>query len=813
MSLMLLAPLLFAAAAQANIADLDAKVEKALATMTQEEKLRVIGGYRGFDVQPIASIGSASVRMSDGPTGVRNFGPVTSYTAGVALAATFDEALMHEMGDGIGKDARGRGVGFWLGPGVNLARNVQNGRNFEYFGEDPWLSSRCAVNVIEGVQSHGVSATVKHFALNNHEDDRMQDSSDVDERTMRELYLKPFEAAVKEAHVWSVMCSYNKINGTYASANKWLETDVLKKDWGFKGVLMSDWGAAHDGIADFNAGLDLEMPGAQFMTPQAMSAALAAGKIDQALLDDKVRRILRVCAYNDMLGAQRQPTEPKDDPKNADVARREAEEGTVLLKNNGILPLGRGATGDLLVIGPNALRAVTGGGGSAYTTPLHAETLLDALKRKYPGAHTVDGLGDVLSNPFQFNAYDDLNASYFKGIKLEGDPVRSTAEVRLNHVWTQRRPSPAGFENFSARWTGHIHNDTPGDYLAITRSDDGIRVWIDGKKVIDHWDDHGDATDIGHIHLDAGKHELKVEYYQASGEAIAQFGLVELNKIQKNPVLNEALAKADAVIVGVGFNPQSEGEGHDRPFDLPYEQQLLLNAVVAHSNKVILVVNSGAGVNIAPWVGKVAAILEAWYPGQEGALALTNIISGDVIPSGKLPTTFPEKLAGTYYAEAYPPIKHHVAYTEGLLTGYRWFDAMHNKPMFPFGFGLSYTTFALTNTKVALDGDVIHVTTGVKNTGTKYGGGAEVVQVYVGPKTAGPGEPVKRLHAFARVSLATGETGHVDAMIPTRELATWDTAGHQWVLTPGAYVVYVGTSSASVKPYPITITKGDRFGP
>ncbi|MHB8635515.1 MAG: glycoside hydrolase family 3 C-terminal domain-containing protein [Fimbriimonadaceae bacterium] len=811
---MLLSSLLFAAtAAQATIVDLNAKVDQALATMTQAEKLRLIGGYRGFDVQPIPSLGSASVRMSDGPVGVRNFGPTTAYTAGVALAATFDQALMHDVGDAIGKDARGRGVGFWLGPGVNLARIVQNGRNFEYFGEDPWLSSRCAVNVIEGVQSHGVAATVKHFALNNHEDDRNQDSSDADERVMRELYLKPFEAAVKEAHVWAVMCSYNKVNGTYASANKWLLTDVLKKDWGFQGVLMSDWGAAHDGVADFNAGLDLEMPGAEFMTPTAMADALAAGKIDQATLDDKVRRILRVLVYNDMLGPTRVPTTPRDDPKNAAVALREAEEGTVLLKNTGVLPLAA-PSGDVLVLGPNALRPITGGGGSAYTTPLHSESLLDALKRKYPGAHTVAGLGDVLGNPFQFNAYDDLSATYFKGVHLQGAPVVTRPERRINNVWSRRDPSPAGYENFSVRWTGHFHAAIAGDYLAVTRSDDGVRVWIDGNAAIDHWDDHSEASDVAHLHLAAGKHDVRVEYYQAGGEAIAQFGLVELNKIRNNPALNAALKNADAVILGVGFNPGTEGEGHDRPFDLPFEQQLLLDAATTHSKKVIVVVNSGAGVNITPWVGKAAAIIEAWYPGQEGAQALTNIIDGDVNPSGKLPTTFPATLKGTYYADAYPPVNHHVRYSEGLLTGYRWFDTMHKTPLFAFGFGLSYTTFRVDHWSVAADGNAksIAVSATVKNTGKVFGG-AETVQVYVGPKNLGPGEPLKRLKAFGRVTLAPGESGEFHATIPFRELANWDTPEHRWVLTPGRYVVYVGTSSANVKAVGITVDHGETFAP
>lgn len=797
--------------ARVNADDLDQKVNAALAKMTQEEKLRLIGGYRGFDVQPIESIGAAPVRMSDGPVGVRNFGPTTAYSSGVCLAATFDEKLMHDMGDGIGKDARGRGVGFWLGPGVNLARNVQNGRNFEYFGEDPCLASRCAVNVIQGVQAHGVAATVKHFALNNHENDRMQDSSDADEKVMRELYLKPFEAAVKEAKVWAVMCSYNKINGAYASANKFLETDVLKTDWGFKGVLMSDWGAVHEDVGVFNAGLDLEMPGADFMKPSAISAALASGTVSQALLDDKVRRILYVCAANGMLGAARTPTSPKDDPTNSEVALHEAEEGTVLLKNNGLLPLTPGPQ-DVLVIGPNALKPVVGGGGSSYTTPLHEQSLFDALKAKFTGAHTLEGAADLLGNPYAFASYDDLSVSYFKGKTLAGDAVSTQAEKSINHVWTNENPSPAGMLDFSARWVGHFTVANSGSFIATTRSDDGIRVWIDGKQVIDHWDDHGEETDTVNLSLTSGRHDIKVEYYQGIGEAIAKFGLVDLGKIKQNPELSQALAKADAVVVGVGFNAATESEGRDRSFDLPFEQQMLLDAATSQSKKVIIVVNSGAGVNLAPWVGKAAAILQAWYPGQEGALALARIIDGEVNPSGKLPMTFPASLAGTYYADAYPPVNHHVAYKEGLLIGYRWFDAKGQKPLFPFGFGLSYTTFSLSETKVSVVGDEIHVSTKVSNTG-KQNGGSEVVQIYVGPKRPAPGEPVKQLKSFARVSLPAEDFAKVDKVIPIKELATWDTPNHRWVVTPGDYVVYVGTSSVDVHAYPITVKQAMTFGP
>ncbi len=329
--------------------------------------------------------------------------------------------------------------------------------------------------------------------------------------------------------------------------------------------------------------------------------------------------------------------------------------------------------------------------------------------------------------------------------------------------------------------------------------------------MIDHWDDHADSTDIANTHLAAGKHDVKVEYYQGIGEAIARFGMMELSKIKNNPELNKALDSSGAVVVGVGFNERSEGEGHDRPFDLPFEQRILLDSVTAHSKNVILVVNSGAGVNLAPWLGKVAAIVEAWYPGQEGALALTEILAGDVNPSGKLPTSFPLALAGTYYATAYPPVNHHVEYKEGMLTGYRWFDAMNKAPMFPFGFGLSYTSFKLSGAKAWVEGDSIKASVNVDNTGKAKG--VEVAQFYVGPSKPENGEPMKQLKAFTRVNLEPGHSAKAEAIIPIRQLATWDAAGQRWVVTPGKYVVYVGRSSKDVTPITVEIITGDHFRP
>lgn len=807
-SMLFLAALAAATLAQSDVA---AEVDVALGKMTQEEKLRIIGGYRGFDLQPIASLGMDSVLMSDGPVGVRNFGPTTAYASGITLASCFDPELAKEFGEAVGRDARARGVGFWLGPGVNLSRIVQNGRNFEYTGEDPFLASRCAVNIVEGVQSQGVVATIKHFAANNHENDRMTDSSDVDERVLRELYLKPFEAAVKEGHAGAVMCSYNLINGIYASADHWLLTDVLKDDWHFQGVLMSDWGAAHDRVADFNAGLDLEMPGAEFMTPTAIARALAQGKVTQETLDEKVRRILRVCYEFDLVGPKRQPIGPRDDPRNTAIARREAAEGTVLLKNNGLLPLRSRSDLNVLVLGSNAVEPVTGGGGSSYTTPLHEESLLEALKRSYPQAHTISSAAVDAENPYNFSGYQDLTVSYFRGKELAGDPVATVKETRIRHRWTPRHPSPAGVENFSARWRGKLLADASGDYVLSTRSDDGIRVDVDGMRVINNWTDHTTATDSAKLYLSKGPHDLKVEYYQGVGEAVAQLGLVSFAKLKNDPELLAAAHKADAIVIGVGFNAKTESEGLDRPFDLPVAQQMLIDQAARANRRVVLVVNSGAGVDLAPFVGKVSAIIEAWYPGQEGAAAIADIISGAVNPSGKLAATFPSKLAGTYYADAYPPVNHHVKYGEGLLTGYRWFDAKEQKPLFPFGFGLSYTSFQLGTAKLSQDGDDLGVRLDVANTGSVAG--TEVVQVYVGPKHPGPGEPVKRLQGFARVTLGPGESRAVTVDVALKQLATWSTQAHRWVLSTGDYTAYVGNSSADVRSYAFKVVKGGVYRP
>ncbi|MGH9470955.1 MAG: glycoside hydrolase family 3 protein, partial [Terriglobia bacterium] len=352
---------------QLSPAEIDRRADALLSKLSLAQKIKLIGGHDGMFTYAMPQIGLPQLKMSDGPVGVRTWGPSTAYAAGIALAASWDTALARSIGESLARDARARGVNFLLGPGVDIYREPMNGRNFEYFGEDPYLASRMAVNYVEGVQSKDVVATIKHYALNNQEYDRHNENSVVDERTMREIYLPAFEAAVKEAHVGAVMDSYNLVNGEHATQNKVLDTDILKEQWGFRGILMSDWGATYDGISAANAGLDLEMPSAKYMNAQTLLPAIKAGKVSVATIDDKVRRILRVAVKYGFLNHNQTDLQiPLYNWKSNQIAMQSAEESLVLLKNSGhLLPLNFQYVHSIAVIGPDAYPAVPGGGGSS----------------------------------------------------------------------------------------------------------------------------------------------------------------------------------------------------------------------------------------------------------------------------------------------------------------------------------------------------------------------------------------------------------------------------------------------------------------
>jgi beta-glucosidase len=801
---------IFTLTTRASTPDTEKRVDQLLSQLTPEEKLSLLGGVNGFYTKDIASINLPRLKMSDGPVGARNDGPSTAYPAGALLAATWDPVIAEKEGEALGRDGRARGDHFLLGPGVNIYRVPQNGRNFEYLGEDPFLAAALAPAYIEGVQSQGVSACVKHYACNNQETHREGIDTLVDERAMQEIYLPAFEAAVKIGHVRSIMASYNRINGDYATANKYLMTDVLRGQWGFDGIAMSDWGATHDTLGPANAGLDLEMPAGDFLNAEKLSPLIADGKVSQATIDDKVKRLLRVAIEMKWMDRpQKDPNIPKDDPTSNTVALAVAREGIVLLKNSGnLLPLDRSKIHSIALLGPGA-DTYLAGGGSSYTRPTHAVTLLDGLTAAAPGVKINDipykdwrgGSLAPLAKASVFEPIDGkpgLSATFFNTADLTGAPVTQRTDTAIDFDWKKKLPTQeVTSHDFSARWTGTIKPAKAGPYIFVVRSDDGSRVKLDGKVIVDNWQDQATHTESASVPLEADHtYQLTVEYYNVGGTANMQFAyLPDLPLI--SPEEKSVVTAADAAVVCIHVN---ESEGVDRAYALSPERVRLIQETSAINPHTIVILESGGNVAMKDWIDGVPALIDAYFPGQAGGTALAEILFGDTNPGGHLADTFekdfPDSPAfGHYPGEDGKTEK--VQYTEGIYVGYRWYDKKKIEPRFPFGFGMSYTTFEMKNLKSVPLGDQIGYSIDVTNTGKVAG--ATVAQLYVRPSANGPiDRPVQQLKGFARVDLKPGETKTVSFPLNARAFSYWDVTSHSWKDLPGEYGIAVGQSSRDI---------------
>jgi beta-glucosidase len=792
--------------------NIEARVDALLGKMTLEEKIDLLSGRQGFYTLGIERLGIPAMKMADGPMGVRNYGPSTAFPAGVALAATWDTEMARRIGAAMGQDARARGVNILLAPAVNINRVPVNGRNFEYFGEDPFLAGQTAVGFIQGVQAQGVIATVKHFALNNQEYQRNSISAEVDERTMHEIYLPAFKAAVQQGKVWAVMCSYNRINGVYASANEVLETEILKKEWGFRGLVMSDWGAAHDGIADALAGLDLEMPSGRNMNREILLPAVKSGQVSESVIDDKVRRILRT---EISMGFFDRPTEtaaPLYSGESSQVALQGAREGIVLLKNSGqTLPLDRKEIHSIAVFGPNAHPAVDVGGGSARVFPFRDMSVMNALaatglRVDYAPFEARDTRSVAARSQFEADEAGaaGLNGEYFASADFSGTPLlrrrdRQITFARFNDVFTQ---GTAG--GISIRWNGFVAPEETGDYVFLVRAGTGVRLTVDGKKVVDAWDNNSQKEFNATVRLEKNHATpIRLEMHGSGGGRGAvgggggiQFGW-QLKPNDAFPVESALAAKADVAVVCVGFSPDTEGEGSDRTFELPAGQLELISAVARANKRTIVVVNSGGGLDMNPWVDSAGAILQAWYTGQESGTAIADIIFGTVNPSGKLPASFEQHWGDSAADANYPGSDGKVFYKEGIFVGYRGFDRSDVKPLFPFGYGLSYTTFAYDGLRVEKDGTNFHVRFSVKNSGSRAG--AEIAEIYVQPVRPKVERPVKELKGFARAELSTGAAKNLRVDLDRSAFAYYDVATHAWKVDPGEYQILVGASSTDIR--------------
>ena len=798
-----------------SAAEVEKRVDTLLSNMTVEEKITLIGGIHDFYTRAIPRLKIPSLRMSDGPMGVHDYGETTAYPAGISLAASWDPELAQRVGQAMGQDARARGVHFLLAPGMNLYRAPMNGRNFEYFGEDPYLASRMAVGMIEGIQSQGVIATAKHFAANNMEYGRMDHSSDVDERTLRELYLPAFEASVKEAHVGALMDAYNLVNGTYMTENGYLNNTIAKKEWGFDGILMSDWGATHDGIGAANNGLDLEMPSPAFMSASTLLPAIQKGTVSLDAIDDKVRRILRTTiAFGFFDRDQTDASIPLLGQAERETALEEARSGMVLLKNRDhFLPLDKHKIKTLAVLGPDAYPAVPGGGGSSQTKPFNAVSYLEGLSnylgkdaRVWYAPETLSLDEVVAHSEFAVlpGGAKGLKGEYFNNEDLQGEPALVRNDALIDFQWGDGSYVDGGpVDHFSVRWTGYFSPREEDDYKFLVSADDGVRLFLDDAQVIDDWRHHAETLDTYTAHMKPGKPvRLRLEYFEGTGTATARFGIAPASQ----PISEAAktiAARADAVVLCMGFDPNSEGEGFDRTFRLPGGQDDYIEQVARLNPKVVVALTAGGNVDMTRWLDQVPALVDAWYSGQEGGTALAQLLFGEFNPSGKLPVSLERRWEDNPTFRSYYPQKgdKHIAYQEGVFLGYRHFDRSDTKPLFPFGFGLSYTTFEYRDLGIATqpgsDPSLVKVTFQVKNTGTREG--AEVAELYVGDPHASVPRPVKELKGFAKVALRPGETKKIALSLSRRDFSFFDVQKHDWNFEPGEFLILIGSSSADIK--------------
>jgi len=796
--------------------DIESRVNSILSQMTVEEKIDLLAGVDGFFVRDVPRLKLPRFKMADGPIGVRNFGPATAMAGGIGLSATWNPTLAERVGTEIGRDARAKGVHFMLGPGVNISRAPMNGRNFEYFGEDPFLASRIAVGYVKGIQSQGVSATIKHFLGNNSEFDRHNTDSIIDERALREIYMPVFEAAVKEAHVGAVMSSYNLTNGTHMSQSKYLLTDVLKNDWHFDGLVMSDWGGTYNGVEAANGGQDLEMPGPAHMNRKELLPAIEKGEVSTATIDDKVRRILRTAVRFGWL--DREQTDysiPRYNQQGRQVALNAARESLVLLKNDSnLLPLAKAKTKSILVVGPDAYPAVPVGGGSARVEPFSAVSFLEGLSNYLAsdaqvyysrGLQTYAEISDATNfTTAPVNGEQGLNAEYFPNPDLKGPATTTRTERRMNYGTGSRLVLPP--DSGSSRWTGYYTAQSAGphDIFVHTSGENSgaFRVFVDDKLVLDNWLDNKALVSYVTLTLDQTPHKIVLERRGRSGGfggGRTRLGIVRQGQFVSDEAKKLA-AKADVVVVAAGFDQETESEGADRTFALPPGQNELIQAMSAANKNTVVVVTSGGSFDMTPWIDRVPALIEAWYPGQQGGTALAEVLFGDVNPSGRLPVSFEKRWEDNPVHDSYYTDKdtRKINYKESIFVGYRGYERAKTKPQFPFGAGLSYTTFKYSGLSIKPTSDNrFEVSFDVKNTGSREG--ADVPQVYVAAPAGRVARPVKELKGFSKVNLRPGESKHVSVMLDGRSLSYYDIEAKRWRAEPGIFEVLVGHSSEQIE--------------
>jgi len=794
-------------------------VEAMLAKLTLEEKVSLVHASGKFHINAIDRVGIPEMWLSDGPHGVRhqinrhdwNSAGWTDDHATylphlTSVAASWDKNIAALHGQVLGAEARERKKDFILGPGVNLARLPLYGRNFEYMGEDPILAAKLVVPQIKAIQKNDVAATVKHYALNTQELNRTGVNAKPDERTLREVYLPAFEASVKEANVLGMMGAYNEYYGTNANQSKHLVMDILKGEWGYQGVLLTDWNVDINTYDAAMYGLDLEMGTAvpsydEYFLAQPLLKAIQAGEIPEAVLDDKVRRILRVQYTIGMYDPKRLPGQ-RNTKEHQQAARKIAAEGVVLLKNDvvnarAVLPLDQKNIKNILVLGPNADKKHGSGGGSSEVKSLYEITPLAGLQAQLGDDVNItvmrarsSVLAPIASDYVvsrHWTGTPAWNISYFK------DQARSELIEESWIVDSKFSSKDAEHRQF-VTMKAKIKPLESGQHQLKLSADGKVIVKIDGKTIIDTADSDDILSSVPALLTADKEYNFEIQYDGVKGFTL---GWDAPGNLFTDEIEYLAAAKAaDAVIYFGGLSHGDDRESIDRTdMKLPNSQDEIISKLLAVNEKTVVFLVAGSAVEM-PWADKAKAIVWGWYGGMEAGHAFTDVLFGEVNPSGKLPITLPEKLEHTAPIALNDYNAKESLYTEGVFIGYRWFEQQKIKPTFSFGHGLSYTSFSVTDIKLSAKqlkpGESLTVTAQVTNIGDVAG--AEVVQLYLHDTKASVDRPAKELKGFDKVYLRPGETKQVKMMLNQRDLSFWDTQSNDWLAEPGEFKVMLGTS-------------------
>ena len=808
------------------------RTEHLLSLLTVEEKATFLSGKDLWHLEGIERLGIPAVQVTDCGHGITvifdkdgNYsGCSTCFPTAVGQAASWNRQLEYDIGIALAREARALGSAILLAPMVNIHRTPLNGRNYETYSEDPYLTGTMAASFIRGVQSQHVGACIKAFTANNQQANQHKISVRVTERALREIYFPGFRIAIEEAQPWALMTCYNKVNGEYTSESTFLLTDIIKNEWNYTGFIVSDWRATHS-KRSISAGLDLEMPGpGKYMHQQDILQALDSGTLTSGELDDRVGRILKAIIKTKLLDAGQadMPLE-WNSPAHQKLALKAAEESIVLLKNqNNVLPFDKRRIKKLAVIGPNARDARLGGGGSASVTACYAVSPLQGLQNLCSNDMDIvfkEGCSMSGNLPIVYSEYlatnkngktvNGLKAEYFNGGSCKGTPVLVRTDEKIDFSWGWATPGPGINKlSYSARWTGQLHPPVTGTYtLGLTCTEAGCRLFLNDSLIIDAWGesekDNFEArfSTISkniEVYLKSNvDYDIRIEFYKKGNKNSIRFEWDIPGQDDPIAAAVKLATESDAAVIFAGLSNLFEGGNNDREsLNLPGDQNELIRRVAQVNPKTTVVLINGSPVAM-PWLDEVGAVLEAYYPGQEGGNAITNVLFGRVNPSGKLPETFPKRLEDNPTSGHYPGSHDVVNYAEGIFVGYRHYDHVKIEPLFPFGHGLSYTDFEYSNLRVDVKKDSIIVRCDVKNTGAAAG--AEVVQLYIRDVECTVERPEKELKGFDKVWLQPGEIKPVELCIDKSDLAFFSEKKKKWIVELGEFVIQLASSSRDIR--------------